>query len=232
MPLRPTLDVPWPSGLADGEAQRVQRALAERVVERDEPHGPGLIVALDLAFARAEDGVRALAAAVALTYPELAVVERLVVDEPVRFPYVPGFLAFREAPAMLSALTALQSTPDALLVDGHGRLHPRRCGIACHLGVLLDRPTIGCAKSLLLRLAAPPLADEPGSRAPLFHDGERVGMALRTRRGSRPVYVSVGHRVSLDGAVDLVWRTCRGHRLPEPLRLAHLLAGGRSAWRS
>lgn len=225
MPLTPALPPVWPRAL-DHEAAAIQTALAARVVERDEPQLPRLLAALDLGFCRAEGGERARAAAVVVSFPELAVVECRCIEEPVRFPYVPGFLAFREAPAILTVLAALESTPDLLLIDGQGRLHPRRCGIACHIGVLLDRPTIGCAKSLLLRLTVPPLSAEPGARVPLVHGSERLGMALRTRRGALPVYISVGHRVTLDRATELVWRTCRGHRLPEPLRLAHLLASG------
>lgn len=225
MPLTPALPVPWPREL-DEEAVAIQEALAKRVIERDDPEPPRLVVALDVGFRRIDGAEWAQTAAVVVTFPNLAVVERRLVAEPVRFPYVPGFLAFREAPAMLAALAALDTTPDLILVDGQGRLHPRRCGIACHIGVLVDRPTIGCAKSLLLRLAVPPLGSEPGERAPLLQDGERLGIALRTRRGARPIYVSVGHRVTLDRAAELIWRMCRGHRLPEPLRLAHLLASG------
>jgi deoxyribonuclease V len=225
VPLTPARPAPWPRAL-DQEAAAIQAALAAQVVERDEPQPPRLIVALDLGFRRAEGEERARAAAVVVSFPDLAIVERRVVEETVRFPYVPGFLAFREAPAMLAVLAALDTTPDLILIDGQGRLHPRRCGIACHVGVLVDRPTIGCAKALLLRLTAPPLGPAPGERVPLMQGGERLGLALRTRRAAQPVYVSVGHRVTLDRAADLVWQTCRGYRLPEPLRQAHLLASG------
>lgn len=229
MALRPALEVPWPSSLAGGEAEAIQRALAARVIERDEPGEPRLVVALDLGFRRVDRTEYARAAAVVASYPDLAVLERRVVEEPVRFPYVPGLLAFREAPAMLAVLAALETTPDLVIVDGQGRLHPRRFGIACHVGVLVDRPTIGCAKSLLLRLEVPPLSDEPGARVPLVQGDERVGIALRTRHGVSPVFVSVGHRVTLDRAAELVWSMCRGHRLPEPQHQAHLLASGQRA---
>lgn len=227
MPLTPALEIPWPSGVSDGAAEAVQRCLAARVVERDEPAPPRQVVGLDIGFAERGAVALARAAAVVVTFPQLEPVERRVIEQPVHFPYVPGYLAFREAPALLAVLAALDATPDLVLVDGQGRLHPRRCGLACHVGVLLDRPTIGCAKSRLLRLPDPQLADEVGGRAPLRHEGELVGVTLRTRRGARPVYVSVGHRITLGSAVDLVLATCRGHRLPEPLRMAHLLASGR-----
>lgn len=226
MPLRQALEATWPRSLLGGEAEAIQRSLAARVVERDEPGVPRLVVALDLGFRRVDRAEHARAAAVVVSYPDLAVVERQVAEEPVRFPYVPGLLAFREAPAMLAVLAALETTPDLIVVDGQGRLHPRRFGIACHVGVLVDRPTIGCAKSLLLRLEVPPLADEPGARVALAQGDERVGIALWTRKGVAPVYVSVGHRVTLDRAADLLWSLCRGHRLPEPQRQAHLLASG------
>lgn len=226
MPLYPVIDLPWPETLGP-EAEAVQAALAARVVERDEGLPPTLIAALDLGFPRAKGVERARAAAVVVSYPDLTIVERRVIEEPVRFPYVPGFLAFREVPAILSVLATLVTTPDLLLVDGQGRLHPRRCGIACHVGVLVDRPAIGCAKSLLLRMRSLDVPLEPGARVPLYQRGERLGIALRTRPRANPIYVSVGHRITLDSATDLVWSICRGYRLPEPLRQAHLLASQR-----
>jgi len=136
-------------------------------------------------------------------------------------PYVPGYLGFRESPALMAAWDRLSDKPDLLLVDGHGISHPRRCGIATHLGVLLDVPTIGCAKSILCGRVEGELGDAPGSRAPLVDRGEIVAMALRTRARALPIYVSTGHRVSLDTAIDWVLRLCDGRRLPVPIRMAH-----------
>lgn len=138
-----------------------------------------------------------------------------------RIPYVPGYLGFRETPAIVAALRRLGTMPDLILVDGHGRAHPRRCGIATHLGVVADVPTIGCAKTLLCGRIEGELGPMPGDRAPLVDRGEVVGVALRTRPRAQPIYVSIGHRVSLDTAVSWVLKLCDGRRLPLPIRLAH-----------
>jgi len=139
-------------------------------------------------------------------------------------PYVPGLLGFREVPALLAAWEKLRAKPDLLLVDGHGVAHPRRLGIAAHLGVVLDVPAIGVAKSILVGAEDPPLPDEAGTETPLAWKGERIGTALRTRRRANPLYVSIGHRVSLPTAVAWVRRATVAHRLPEPTRHAHLAA--------
>lgn len=147
------------------------------------------------------------------------------------FPYVPGYLGFREVPSLLAAWEALVRKPDLLLVDGHGRAHPRRCGIATQLGVVLDAPTIGIAKTLLCGEVEGVLGDAPGDRAPLIHRDEQVGWALRTRARAAPVYVSVGHRISLESAVRWVMRLSDGRRLPPPIRGAHDAANAaRRAW--
>ncbi len=140
-----------------------------------------------------------------------------------RFPYVPGYLSFREAPAVLAALAKLRTRPDLLLCDGQGRAHPRRFGLACHLGVLTGLPSIGVAKSLLLGVHGP-LPEPKGSWVALKDKGEVIGAALRTRAGVKPVYVSIGHRVSLATAIDYVLRCTPRYRLPETTRLAHRLA--------
>ncbi|MBY8825772.1 endonuclease V [Sphingomonas colocasiae] len=136
-------------------------------------------------------------------------------------PYVPGYLGFRECPALIAAWERLDRKPDLVLVDGHGISHPRRCGIATHLGVLLDVPTIGCAKTILCGKVEGELGEAPGSLAPLVDRGEMVGMALRTRARALPIYVSTGHRVSLPSAIDWVTRLGDGRRLPLPIRMAH-----------
>ncbi len=140
----------------------------------------------------------------------------------VRFPYIPGLLSFRETPAVIEAWAKLRTPPDCLICDGHGLAHPRRFGIACHLGLLLDLPSIGCAKSLLVGTHRAP-AKRRGSVEPLVHRGEQIGALLRTRDGVTPVFVSQGDRISLEAAVRTVLAACSGYRLPEPARRAHLL---------
>ncbi len=169
----------------------------------------------------------ARAAVVVLSYPELAVLERVIVDLPATFPYVPGLLAFRECPAVLRAFEQLDIAPDLIIVDGQGYAHPRRFGIACHVGVVLDRPTIGCAKSRLIGVHDDPGA-EAGSWVELRDAGEVIGVVVRSKRGANPLYVSVGHRVDLPGAMRLVLACCRGYRLPETSRQAHMAASQRT----
>lgn len=147
------------------------------------------------------------------------------------FPYVPGYLGFREAPSLLAAWAALADKPDLLFVDGHGRAHPRRCGVATHLGVLLDVPAIGVAKSLLCGAPAGELGPAPGDSVPVVDRGEVVAMALRLRARAAPVYVGIGHRVSLETAVRWVRALSDGRRLPLPIRSAHNAANvARRAW--
>lgn len=160
-----------------------------------------------------------------LSYPELEIVETQTVEDSIDFPYVPGLLSFREAPLTLAACEKLSVTPDLVLVDGQGIAHPRRLGLASHLGLFLDTPTIGCAKSRLCGSHQTP-GHEPGSYAELVDGDETIGAALRTKLGTKPIYVSIGHKVDLEAAIYWVTECCRGYRLPEPTRLAHLAAGG------
>jgi deoxyribonuclease V len=193
--------------------------LRSKVVIEPLPAPPRCVAGADVGFR----GGWATVAVVVLDYPALHVVEQVSVRAPVSFPYIPGLLSFREAPAVLTALERLRITPDVLMIDGQGLAHPRRFGLACHLGVLLDWPTIGCAKSLLVGRYAS-LLDAPGSVADLVDKGQVVGAAVRTRRGASPVIISVGHRVDLTSAIHVVLDCARGYRLPEPTRLAHRLA--------
>ncbi len=217
---------PW--NLTPAEAMALQAQLAPSVIRKGNPARVRLVAAADVAFVSAAGAERravARAAVVILKYPDLTLVERQVVEEPVPFPYVPGLLSFREIPALARAFEALERHPDLLLVDGQGYAHPRRFGLACHLGLLLDLPTIGCAKSRLCGQHEPP-GLETGSRAPLVDGDEVIGLVLRTREGVAPVYVSVGHRISLEAAAGWVLRLCRGRRIPEPLRLADQISKG------
>ncbi|MBM2831846.1 MAG: Deoxyribonuclease [Dehalococcoidia bacterium] len=202
-------------------ARDIQRHLAGRVIGRNELGAPVLIAGVDISGER--DGV-AVAAVVVLRHPQMELVEVQVAEGRPGFPYVPGLLSFRESPLIIAACEKLSHEPDLLLVDGQGVAHPRRLGIASHLGLLFDLPSIGCAKSILCGKHGP--LDEEG-QAELIDAGEVVGMAVRTKGSARPVYVSIGHKVDLPAAVYWVRQCCRGDRLPEPTRLAHLAAGGR-----
>jgi deoxyribonuclease V len=203
-------------------AREVQEELAERVVRVGCVEHPHLVGGLDISVNRfAKTGT---AAAVVLSFPALELLETAVHTGPIDFPYVPGLLSFREAPLTLAACEKLTLTPDFFLVDGQGIAHPRRMGIASHLGLCLGVPTIGCAKSRLIGEHEEP-AWAAGSYADLVDKGEVIGAVLRTSAGVRPVYVSIGNGVDLATAVRLVLRCCRGYRLPEPARLAHQAAG-------
>ncbi len=213
---------PHPWNVSPEEAVAIQQRLREQVIREGPMPGPGtVIVGVDVGFR----GELARAAAVAVRFPDLTPLAQAVAEVPVTFPYIPGLLAFREAPAILAALERLPLSPQVLMVDGHGISHPRRMGIATHLGVYLDLPSIGCAKSKLWgRYEMPP--DEPGAWSPLWDGEEMIGAVLRTQAGVSPVFVSIGHRISLENAIATVMACVRGHRLPEPTRLAHLAAGG------
>ena len=184
---------------------------------------PRLIAGADVSVSKTQG--MATGAVVVLEYPGFTVVEVKEIHGRLGFPYIPGLLSFRESPLVLAAYEELSVTPDLLLVDGQGVAHPRRFGLACHLGLLLDIPTIGCAKSRLCgRHEVPEI--EPGSYTELVDGDETIGVALRTKLRTNPIYVSIGHKVDLDSAIHWVLECCRGYRLPEPTRLAHLAAGG------
>jgi deoxyribonuclease V len=214
---------PWPATAA--EAIQLQKKLAPLVETFGQPKTVSRIAGVDVAYPGG--GAVTRAAVAVLSFPALAVVETVVIEQPTRFPYVPGLLSFREAPAALAALETLKTAPDLLMVDGQGMAHPRRLGIASHVGLLTGLPTIGAAKSRLIGTH-----DEPGlargARTPLLHRGEVVGAVLRTRTGVRPLYVSVGHRMSLEAAIEWVLACAPRYRLPEPTRLADRLSKGGS----
>jgi deoxyribonuclease V len=176
---------------------------------------PRFVAGVDAAFT----GDTVAAAACLYSFPDLICRERSVAIEELRFPYVPGFLAFREGPAVVAALRKLSRTPDIILVDGQGIAHPRRFGIACHIGVLLDIPAIGCAKTRLVGDHREP-GVRKGSWSDLRYEGGIVGAVLRTRHGVRPLFVSPGHRIDTEGAVSFVLSCVGNYRIPEPLRCA------------
>ncbi len=194
--------------------------MRSRLLVAGGPRAPRLVAGADVAYAK-ERG-RCYAAAVVLSLPDLRLVEEAGAERAVEFPYVPGLLSFREGPAVLAALGRLHQRPDLIMFDAHGLAHPRRFGLASHLGYLLDIPSIGCAKSILIGEHGP-LAPEAGSTAWLVDRGERVGAALRTRPGVRPVYVSPGYRVGFRQMIRLTMMTLGGLRVPEPTRLADIL---------
>ncbi len=209
--------------VSPAQALDLQRRLASQVSRISEVTSPHFIAGVDISVGKAK-GI-AIGAVVVLSYPELTVVETKIVQSRLDFPYIPGLLSFRESPLILAACEKLGITPDLILVDGQGIAHPRQFGLASHLGLFLDMPAIGCAKSLLCGSHKEP-GVKPGSHAEIIDRGETIGAALRTRLGVKPVYVSIGHKVDLPTAIHWVLECCCGYRLPEPIRLAHLAAGG------
>ena len=209
----------WPRTV--DEARAIQESLRGRVIGRDRFRSVSRIAGLDASYDQAA-GLTYAAVAV-VEFPDLQLAEQRGARRKTRFPYVPGYLSFREAPALLSALARLRQGPDLILRDGHGLAHPRRFGLACHVGVLSDLPAIGVAKSRLIGTHGP-VPEDRGKWVPLYDGNSVIGAVVRTRVSTRPLYVSIGHRVSLETAVDLVLRCTPRYRLPEPCRRAHALA--------
>ena len=211
--------------LAPREAIELQKQLAFEVIQADAFDEPIKTVAgIDLGYEAKTDTSRAVV--VVLSFPELELLETSEALLPIQFPYVPGLLSFRETPVAIKALEKLKIAPDLILCDGQGLAHPRRFGIACHIGLLADVPTIGVAKSILVGKYET-LGLTRGSVSPLIHNKEQVGMVLRTKNNVQPVYVSVGHRISLETAVRYVLECTPKYRLPETTRLADKLASYR-----
>lgn len=210
---------PWPQTPA--QAIELQRALAGHVVQVDDFGSVRRVAGVDVGFPGG--GERARAAVAVLSFPDLRPVEQAVAELQVAFPYIPGLLSFRELPSVLAALARLAELPDVLLVDGQGLAHPRRFGIACHLGVLTGLPCIGVAKTRLVG-EHEPVPDRRGAWVPLHHRGEEIGAVLRSRAGVQPIYVSVGHRVSLERAVAWTMACTGRYRLPQTTRAAHAVA--------
>lgn len=205
------------------DARQIQTRLAGRVIAKDR-FGPVRYVAgADIGF---ENGNTVTRAAVSvLRLPELEEIDSAIIRRRTTFPYVPGLLSFREIPGLLCAMSRLRQPPDMILCDGQGYAHPRRFGLACHLGVIVDLPTIGVAKTRLTgKYKEPP--NTRGAWTPLTDRGETIGAVLRTRVNTRPLFVSIGHRVSLETAIDFTLRCTGRYRLPETTRHAHRLASG------
>lgn len=213
--------------LSPQEAVELQKQFAFEVIREDDFEKPIKTVAgIDLGYDAKADKSRAVV--VVLKFPELELIESAEAILPIQFPYVPGLLSFRETPVAIKALEKLENAPDLILCDGQGIAHPRRFGIACHIGLITNIPSIGVAKSLLVGKYGS-LGETRGSRAPLVHRGEEIGAVLRTKDNVQPVYVSVGHKISLDTAIDYVLQCTPRYRLPETTRLADRMASYRKA---
>ena len=206
------------------EAIAIQEQLRGEVITSDQLEEPVQYVAgVDVGFEAG--GTISRAAVAVLSFPSLQLQESALARRSTTFPYVPGFLSFREIPAVLDALEKINNIPDLILCDGQGIAHPRRFGIACHLGLIVDIPTIGVAKSLLIGKHEE-VPEQRGNWQPLINRGELIGAVLRTRTGTKPLYVSSGHRVSLPTAIKYVLRCTPKYRLPETTRIADKLASG------
>ena len=209
--------------LTQEEAVALQRELAARIVLEDQLGDVRYVAGVDMAIN--EENERAHAAVVLLSYPALEVVERHIYEEPLRMPYIPGLLSFREAPCVLGAFAKLRQRPDLVMVDGQGIAHPRRMGIASHLGLWLELPTIGCAKSILVgTYSKAQLGEEAGSHVPLVYKKDVIGAVVRTRTRVNPMIISPGHKISLETSIKYVLACSKGYRLPEPTRLADKLS--------
>jgi deoxyribonuclease V len=213
--MKPKIRMRW--SLTPRQAMRLQERLRNRVALEDEFAPIRHVAGADLAFDPVTDV--AFAGVIVYRFPEMEEVERRSAQRTLRFPYVPGLLSFRESPVLIAAFARLKTEPDLILIDGHGRAHPRLFGIACHIGVLFDKPVIGCAKSLLVGQYREPGMPR-GATTPLIFKGETVGAVLRTRKNVRPIFVTQGHRVSLETSVELVEKCLDGFRIPKPTREA------------
>jgi deoxyribonuclease V len=221
MAVRPVFTHSW--DVSPVEARAIQDRLRGRVCVQPLDRRPECVAGVDVSVKKD----LAQAAVVALSYPDLVPFQAAAAELAVPFPYMPGLLAFREGPVVLAALERLTCKPGVLMFDAQGLAHPRRMGLATHLGILLDVPAVGCAKSRLCGTYVEP-GEEKGDWTPLMDGDEVIGAVVRTRRRVRPVFVSVGHRVDLEMAVSLVLSCTTRYRLPEPTRWAHRVAGGES----
>ncbi|MGC9335765.1 MAG: deoxyribonuclease V [Anaerolineae bacterium] len=217
------LAVSHPWDLSVDQARVLQLQLAKKVIAETtfDPDDVATVAGVDVGF----QGNVARAAVVVLAFPSLRPIAYAIGQVPVGFPYIPGLLTFREGPSVIAALEKLSIRPDLLVFDGHGLAHPRRIGLASHMGVILDQPSIGCAKSRLIGEHDEP-GDQVGDWAPLREGDEVIGAVVRTRARVKPVFVSIGHRIDLETAIDFVLRCAPRYRLPETTRYADRVAGG------
>jgi deoxyribonuclease V len=210
------------------QAKIIQEELAKRVKITKLPSSLKKIAGFDVSYLKAQDLL--IGGMVVMNLPSLEIVETRIRTSSISFPYVPGYLSFREAPVLLDLISTYRKKIDLFLFDGHGIAHPRGLGIAAHIGVLIDKPSLGCAKKKLVGLFNPP-APGRGATSDLIYQGKIIGKVVRTKTGIKPVFVSVGHRTDLQQGVALILSCCRKYRLPEPLRQAHqLVTAWRKAW--
>lgn len=209
----------WPKSTS--EAKRIQEKFCNKVVRSSQVGKVKLVAGVDIGFE--DQGKTTRAAVVLLKFPELTLLEKQIARLKTTFPYVPGYLSFREIPAAIKAFEKLKHKPDIVLCDGQGIAHPRRFGLACHLGLWLNLPAIGVAKSRLIGTYKEP-GNKKGNWEPLLDKGEEIGVVLRTRDNVKPLYVSIGHKVDLKTAIDFTLSCTTRYRLPETTRWAHKLA--------
>ena len=210
--------------VSPSEATKIQKELREQIVVEKIFENFSKIAGVDISFSKKKD--EATSGVIVFSFPELAVIEKRVVTTEVKFPYIPGLLAFREGPGVLSVFDKLETEPDLIVFDAQGIAHPRGIGLASHMGLILDKPSIGCAKSRLCGEYEEP-EEKQGSFSYLKKDGKILGAVLRTRERINPIFVSIGHKIDLETCIEIVTQCCRGYRLPEPTRQAHLLVGGK-----
>ena len=215
--MKDLLHHPWK--VSPRQAIRIQEDLRQKLRLKEAKISLKAIAAADVSYS-GTDG-RLYAAFLLFSYPDLTLLESASAKGRVAFPYIPGLLTFREAPVLVKAFYKLKTRPDLLLFDGQGIAHPRSMGLAAHLGLLLGRPAIGCAKSRLLGIHGEPALSR-GSMVPLKHEGRTVGLVVRTRTGVKPVFVSPGYKMGIETSGQVVLSLCRGYRIPEPLRQAHI----------
>jgi len=204
-------------------AREIQNDLRKRLILHDEniPRKIETIAGADISYSKGSDTF--FAAVVVLDFPTMTIIERASSSGTIAFPYIPGLLTFREGPVLLDAFRKLSLSPDIVIFDGQGIAHPRRMGLASHMGLFLETPSIGCGKTRLVGSYEEP-GNTPGDYSHLTHDGEIIGAVLRTKSNVNPVFVSQGHMIGLERAVEITLSSCRGYRLPEPTRTAHLAA--------
>jgi deoxyribonuclease V len=207
----------WKPGYS--EAIEVQQELRERLVLKAPGMDLNLVAGADVSYSKGSDIF--FSSVVIFEMPHMNVVEEVAAKGKMDFPYIPGLLSFREAPVLIKAFEKAKTVPDVVIFDGQGIAHPRGVGLASHMGLILDLPSIGCAKKILVGVHKP-VGGEVGDHSPLVFKGDMVGAALRTRKNVKPVFVSPGHKMDIPSALEIVMKTCRGYKLPEPTRQAHL----------
>ena len=208
---------PW--DLPYKEAVKVQQDLRDRLILEAPNIDPKLVAGADVSYSKGSDLF--FSSVVVLEMPEMKILEETTASGTVNFPYIPGLLSFREAPILIKAFEKVKNVPDVVIFDGQGTAHPRGLGLACHMGLVLDLPSIGCAKKVLVG-DYEPVGSAVGEYSHMVFKGDVVGAALRTRENVKPVFVSPGHRMDVLSAIDIVVKTCQGYKLPEPTRQAHL----------